>query len=129
MEPTYGANIGLVVAAVRDGNWGPLQGLIVSLSGVVLVVAGTRRIWIAHRVLTHGVQRGATVTSVRFSLLGARVTEWRYVMGYRYEDGGAQSHDASEFLPQAEALDWKPGSRGNVRFDPPHPAHSVRLGA
>jgi len=120
---------GLVVAGVRGGKWGPLEGLIVSLSGVVLFVAGTRRIWIAHRVLKHGVQGGATVTSVRFSWLGARVTEWRYVIGYRYEDGRGQPHEAREFLPQAEALDWKPGSRGNVRFDPRHPAHSVWMGA
>jgi hypothetical protein len=120
---------GLVVAGVRGGKWGPLEGLIVSLFGVVLLVAGTRRIWIAHRVLRHGVEAGATVTSVRFSWRGARVTEWRYVIGYRYEDGRGQRHEAREFLPQTEALDWKPGSRGNVRFDPRHPARSVWLGA
>lgn len=121
--------VGLVVAGVRGGKWGPLEGLIVSLSGVVLFVAGARRIWIAHRVLRHGVQAGATVTSVRFSLLGARVTEWRYVIHYRYEDGRGHPHEAGEFLPAAEALDWKPGSQGNVRFDPQHPAHSVWVGA
>ena len=120
---------GAVVAGVRGGKWGPLEGMGVSLYGIVLFIAGTRRIWIAHHVLRHGVQADATVMSVRNSILGVRIIEWRNVIRYRYADDRGQPHNAREYLPDAEVFASHRGSRGRIRFDPRHPGHSVWMGA
>jgi hypothetical protein len=120
--------MGVVVAGVRGGNSGPLEGMSVSLCGVVLFIAGSRRIWIAHRVLKYGLPTDATVTSIRSSILGVRIIEWRNVIRYRYEDNRGQPHMAREYLPDAEAFAWHRGSRGRIRFDPRHPGHSVWMG-
>jgi hypothetical protein len=120
---------GFVVAGIRGGKWGPLEGVGVSLCGTVLFLAGTRRIWIAHHVLRRGVLAAATVTSIRSSILGVRIIEWRNVIRYRYEDDRGQPHTAREYLPDAEVFAWQPESRGCIRYDPRHPGHSVWMGA
>ena len=119
---------GLVVAGVHGGKWGPLEGMAVSLCGVVMFAAGVRRISIAHRVLRHGEPADATVTSIRSSILGLRVIEWRNVIRYRYEDDRGRPHEGREYLPDAEVFAWHRGSRGRIRFDPRHPGHSVWIG-
>ena len=106
------------------------------LPGLLLFLAGLRRVWIWHRLVDHGVRATGTVSAVKWAMFAAAswtgrgIAEWQRIIRYRYEDESGHAHQGrSGCLSSAEALRWRVGDRCDIRFDPERPARSVWIGA
>jgi Protein of unknown function (DUF3592) len=120
----------------RSGRSVPIIGPgIYLLPGLLLFLAGLRRVWIWHRLVGHGVRATGTVSAVKRALFGSDwsgrgVSEWQRIIQYLYEDDLGQAHQGrSGYLSSAEASRWRVGDRCNIRVDRERPARSVWIGA
>lgn len=76
-------------------------------------------------------QRGAATDGVVIELCDRRlrtngVQQWR--LRYEYNDYQGRRHTGTHDLPLDEALGWKVGDAGAVRYDPGKPADAIWLG-
>jgi len=109
--------------------------LVFTVLGFVLVpvggrvfVKGLRRIRLELRLGREGARAEATVTNLEPTNVSVNgVAQWRIC--YRYRDHRGQEQ-LGESGPMAldEAQQWKPGDRGEARFDPHAPGTSVWVG-
>jgi hypothetical protein len=123
----------------RSGGSVPIVGsgiyLLPALLGLLLFLAGLRRVWIWHRLVGHGMRATGTVSAVEGASFGSDwsgrgVSEWQQSIRYRYEDDMGRAHQGrSGYLSSAEASRWRVGDRCDIRFDRERPARSVWIGA
>lgn len=105
------------------------------LPGLLLFLAGLRRIWIWHHLVGHGVRATGTVSAVRSALFpsdwsGRGISEWQWTIRYRYDDDMGITHQGrSGYLSSAEASQSRVGDRCDIRIDRERPASSVWIGA
>ena len=79
------------------------------------------------RLLQAGIEKPATVTDVRRSLVEInRQTRW--YLCYRYEHGGRTLTGESDNMPGDMVSDFKPGDRVRIKIDPSKPEDSLFLG-
>ena len=120
----------------RDARWLAGIGLFLLLLGGLLARAGWRRAKGQLRIVREGIETEATVTAVaraRLQPTGSRsvlsTRRGTRIIRYGYVDRSGTKHQGkSGYLPFEQAVDWKPGDRGVVRFDPAKPAESVWMG-
>ena len=109
--------------------------LLPGLLGLLLFLAGLRRVWIWHRLVGHGVRTTGTVSAVKGASFGSDwsgrgVSEWQRIIQYRYEDDTGHAHQGrSGYLSSAETSRWRVGDRCDIRVDRARPARSVWIGA
>ena len=105
------------------------------LPGLVLFLAGLRRVWIWHRLVGHGVRATGTVSAVKWTMFadggwGRGIAEWQWIIRYRYEDQSGHAHQGrSGYLSSPGASRWRVGDRCDIRVDRARPARSVWIGA
>jgi hypothetical protein len=105
------------------------------LPGLLLFLAGLRRIWIWHRLVGLGVPATGIVSAVKRALLGSDragrgVSEWQWVVRYRYDDDIGNTHQGrSGYLSSTEASRSRVGDPCDIRIDRERPARSVWIGA
>jgi hypothetical protein len=79
------------------------------------------------RLLQAGIEKPATVTDVRRSLVEInRQTRW--YLCYRYEHGGRTLTGESDNMSGDIISDFKPGDRVRIKIDPGKPEDSLFLG-
>jgi len=103
-------------------------GLVLVPVGGRIFVKGLRRIRLELRLGREGARAEATVTNLEPTNVSVNgVAQWRIC--YRYRDHRGQEQ-LGESGPMAldEAQQWKPGDRGEARFDPHAPGTSVWVG-
>ena len=105
------------------------------LPGLLLFLAGLRRVWIWHRLVGHGVRATGTVSAVKWAMFadggwGRGIAEWQRIIRYRYEDESGHAHQGrSGYLSSPEASRSRVGGRCDIRIDRERPASSVWIGA
>lgn len=105
------------------------------LPGLLIFLAGLRRVWIWHRLVGHGVRATGTVSAVKWAMFadggwGRGIAEWQRIIRYCYEDESGHAHQGrSGFLSSPEASRSRVGGRCDIRIDRERPASSVWIGA
>lgn len=96
--------------------------------GLWLLGRGGRDVWRRMRLYRHGRPAEAIVTAVRETNLSInRQIQW--AIDFAFPDHlGQTQRGTSTPMPAWQALEWKEGDKGMVRFDPSRPADSVWLG-
>lgn len=120
----------------RSASWMAVIGLFLLLLGGLLAGTGWRRAKRQLRIARDGIDTKATVTAVRRARL--QLTGSRYdlstrggtqIIRYSYVDQlGRARQGKSGYLPFDQAMRWKPGDTGAVRFDADDPTESVWMG-
>lgn len=105
-----------------------IVGGVFSLLGGGLAFADVRRLMGAARVLRHGISTDSIVVRSEPTQTSVnRVTQWQ--IRYRYRDHiGRTQEGVSHLVSPEEALQWKEGDRGTVRFDRERPDISIWIG-
>ncbi len=103
-------------------------GALCGLPGLGLSVYGALRVRRSWKVIQNGERAQALVTAVLESTMRVnRVRQWHVL--YQYTDYAGKTHEGrSDYMPPAEAEQWKEGSRGWVRFDREAPDQSYWMG-
>jgi hypothetical protein len=79
------------------------------------------------RLRRHGHATRGTVIEVRDRHLKINgVTQWRLL--FEYDDAGGRRHGGAHDVAEDEALEWKVGDAGDVRYDPVSPSSAIWLG-
>jgi len=103
-------------------------GVIATLVGGFLFFQSLRRVRMEQRLRRAGIVTEATVTAVTESNFSVnRVLQW--VIRYRYADYRGGSYEGqSGYISAEEAVNWKVGDIGTIRFDHRRPQESVWMG-
>jgi hypothetical protein len=107
---------------------------VLALFGIVFFPVGATFL---HRSIRHArlewrlKQRGAAANGVVIEVQDRRlaingVRQWR--LRYEYGDFQGGRHTGSHDLPEEEAVQWKIGDAGAVRYDPGRPSDAIWLG-
>jgi hypothetical protein len=105
-----------------------LVGVAVAVVGGILVSRGLKSAALEQRLLREGLSAQATVVEVRMTNIRFN-RRYQWVVDYQYEDRHGKRHQGhSGYLDQDEALAWKAGDIGLVRFDPGDSAVSIWVG-
>jgi hypothetical protein len=115
----------------EDAGIGMLMGLVgvaVAAVGGVLLSRGLKSVALEQRLLREGLSAQATVVEVRMTNIQYN-RRYQWIINYEYEDRqGEQRHGHSGYLDPDEALAWKAGDTGLIRFDPRDSTVSVWIG-
>jgi len=96
--------------------------------GLSLVGRGVRQVWRLARLYRHGQPADATITAVHETNVTInRRIQWAIDFTFRDHVGQVQ-HGTSAPMPPDEALEWREGDTGIIRFDPQRPGDSVWVG-
>ena len=100
-------------------------GVTFDLIGFLLVVPAFRRIRLVRRIHREGEAAEGKVLEVwATGTVVNRVRQWR--LRYEFQSPlGRVERGESDLLPPEEALRWKPGDVGAIRFDPVRPETSI----
>jgi hypothetical protein len=103
-------------------------GAVVGGVGGFLLRKGLESARLEQRLLREGLTAQATVVDVRMTNIRFN-RRFQWIVDYEYEDRAGERHSGhSGYLEQDEALEWKAGDTGVVRFDPANSAISVWIG-
>jgi hypothetical protein len=99
-----------------------------AVAGAILFSKGLRSAQIEQRLLREGLSAQAAVVEVRMTNVRFN-RRFQWVIDYEYEDRRGERHRGhSGYLDQDEALEWKAGDAGLIRFDPSNSAVSIWVG-
>ncbi|HEX6266006.1 MAG TPA: DUF3592 domain-containing protein [Burkholderiales bacterium] len=110
-------------------------GIVFALLGSLFAVSGAVIVWRAaarRRFVEELLREGARADGEVLEVLPAnarvnRVPQW--AIRYRYRDYAGNTHEArTPPMPQEEARSWRPGERGEVRYESARPHRSVWRG-
>jgi hypothetical protein len=104
-------------------------GSLFSVIGGMALFIGLKDITTTLRLFRDGILSEATVTSLNQRNVYAINHMKMWVVKYAYSDhAGRPREGKSRLMPPDDAAQWKPGDRGQVRFDREDPGKSVWLG-
>jgi hypothetical protein len=114
--------------AVTLGALMAVGGAAFAAIGAVLLARGIKSAALEQRLLREGLSAHATVVDVRITNIRFN-RRYQWIIEYEYEDRhGVRHRGRSGYLDQDEALAWKAGDAGLIRFDPRDSAVSTWVG-
>jgi len=104
-----------------------LGGLFALSGALILWRAAVRRRFVADLLREGARADGEVIEVLPTNVRVNRVPQW--AIRYRYRDYAGNSHEArTPPMPQEEARRWRPGERGEVRYESARPQRSVWRG-
>jgi len=127
-------SLGVMLFAPPSANNEPPPLWLFAAIGAAAAVAGGAIIYLARtasardrRLIETGIERTATVTNIRQSLIKIN-RQPRYHVAYRYESGKGQVFTGESRAMSADLAErYKPGDRAVIKIDPQWPEESLFL--